>query len=83
MIELEDGLLPVIGKPENRYQGKFPADDTIFEKTRFRAEEVKSRMHETAYLNPTLPLYLKTEGANRQNISNITSRMESWDLSGN
>ncbi len=34
----------------------FLPDDTIFEKTKFRAEEVKSRMHETAYLNPELTI---------------------------
>ena len=34
----------------------FLPDGTIFEKTRFRAEEVKSRMHETAYLNPELTI---------------------------
>ena len=57
VIELEDGLLPVIGK--SRKTGtkvNFLPDDTIFEKTRFRAEEVKSRMHETAYLNPELTI---------------------------
>ena len=31
---------------------RFLPDPEIFEKTRFKAEEVKSRMHETAYLNP-------------------------------
>lgn len=30
--------------------------NTIFEKTKFRAEEVKSRLHETAYLNPELTI---------------------------
>ena len=57
VIELEDGLLPVIGK--SRKTGtkiNFLPDDTIFEKTRFRAEEVKSRLHETAYLNPELTI---------------------------
>ena len=57
VIELEDGLLPVIGK--SRKTGtkvNFLPDDTIFEKTRFRAEEGKSRMHETAYLNPELTI---------------------------
>ena len=34
----------------------FLPDDTIFEKTRFRAEEIKSRMHETSYLNPNLTI---------------------------
>ena len=56
-IELENGLLPVIGK--TRKTGtkiNFLPDPEIFEKTRFRAEEVKSRMHETAYLNPELTI---------------------------
>ena len=34
----------------------FLPDGTIFEKTRFKAEDVKSRMHETAYLNPELTI---------------------------
>ncbi|CUX42513.1 DNA gyrase/topoisomerase IV subunit B [Clostridium sp. C105KSO13] len=57
VIELENGLLPVIGK--TRKTGtkiNFLPDDTIFEKTKFRAEEVKSRLHETAYLNPELTI---------------------------
>ncbi|WP_122642951.1 DNA gyrase/topoisomerase IV subunit B [Luxibacter massiliensis] len=57
VIELENGLLPVIGK--TRKTGtkiNFLPDSTIFEKTRFRAEEVKSRLHETAYLNPDLTI---------------------------
>lgn len=57
VIELEDGLLPKLGK--TRKTGtvvNFLPDDTIFEKTKFRAEEVKSRLHETAYLNPELTI---------------------------
>ncbi len=57
VIELENGLLPVIGK--TRKTGtkiNFLPDSTIFEKTLFRAEEVKSRLHETAYLNPDLTI---------------------------
>ncbi len=56
-IELEDGLLPVIGK--SRTTGtkiNFLPDDTIFEKTRFKEEDIKSRLHETAYLNPRLTI---------------------------
>ena len=34
----------------------FLPDPTIFEKTRFKEDEVKSRMHETAYLNPNLTI---------------------------
>ena len=54
-IELENGLLPIVGKTrKSGTKVNFLPDDTIFEKTRFRAEEIKSRMHETAYLNPSL-----------------------------
>ena len=57
VIELEDGLLPVVGKTRKTgTKVNFLPDDTIFEKTKFRAEEVKSRMHETAYLNPELTI---------------------------
>ena len=34
----------------------FLPDPTIFEKTRFKEEEIKSRLHETAYLNPELTI---------------------------
>lgn len=56
-IDLENGLLPVVGK--TRKTGtwiKFLPDPEIFEKTRFSATEVKSRLHETAYLNPELTI---------------------------
>jgi DNA gyrase subunit B len=56
-MELEDGLLPVIGRTKKTGTTiQFLPDDTIFEKTRFRADEVKSRLHETAYLNPSLTI---------------------------
>ena len=58
VIDLEDGLLPVIGKSRNSgTKINFLPDDTIFEKTRFREEDIKSRLHETAYLNPNLTIY--------------------------
>ena len=56
-LELENGLLPKIGK--TRATGtciNFLPDPEIFEKTRFSATEVKSRLHETAYLNPQLTI---------------------------
>ncbi len=57
VVELEDGLLPKIGKTKKTgTKVNFLPDDTIFEKTKFRGEEVKSRMHETAYLNPSLTI---------------------------
>lgn len=57
VIELQDGLLPVVGKA--RGTGtivNFLPDDTIFDKTRFREDDIKSRLHETAYLNPNLTI---------------------------
>ncbi len=57
VIELENGLLPIIGKTRKTgTKVNFLPDDTIFEKTKFRGEEVKSRLHETAYLNPNLTI---------------------------
>ena len=50
-------MLPIVGKTKKTgTKVNFLPDDTIFEKTRFRAEEIKSRMHETAYLNPSLTI---------------------------
>ena len=57
VLELENGLLPTIGK--TRKTGtkiNFLPDPEIFEKTRFKEDDVKSRMHETAYLNPELTI---------------------------
>lgn len=56
-VELVDGLLPVIGKAKGTgTKVNFLPDDTIFDKTRFKEDEIKSRMHETAYLNPALTI---------------------------
>ena len=55
--DLVDGLLPTIGKTrETGTKINFLPDDTIFDKTWFKEEEVKSRLHETAYLNPGLTI---------------------------
>ncbi len=57
IIDLVDGLLPVVGRTkETGTIVNFLPDDTIFDKTRFREDEVKSRLHETAYLNPSLTI---------------------------
>ncbi len=56
-LELQDGLLPVVGKTkESGTTINFLPDDTIFDRTRFKEDEVKSRLHETAYLNPALTI---------------------------
>ena len=55
--KLDKGLLPVIGKTKKTgTKINFLPDPEIFEKTRFKEDEVKSRMHETAYLNPKLTI---------------------------
>jgi len=65
VIELKNGLLPTIGKTrETGTEITFLPDDTIFEVTRFRADWLKSRMHESAYLNPGLILHFVN---NREN----------------
>ena len=57
VVELEDGLLQKIGKTKKTgTKINFLPDPEIFEKTRFREDDVKSRMHETAYLNPKLTI---------------------------
>ena len=57
VLDLIDGLLPIVGKTrETGTTINFLPDDTIFDKTRFKEDEVKSRLHETAYLNPKLTI---------------------------
>ena len=57
VTELVDGLLPVIGKAKGTgTKINFLPDDTIFDKTRFKEDDIKSRLHETAYLNPALTI---------------------------
>ena len=56
--ELENGLLPVIGRTkETGTETTFIPDGEIFEHTRFKGEWLESRLHETAYLNPELTIH--------------------------
>ena len=70
-IELEEGLLPKLGKTRQTGTSiNFLPDPEIFEKTRFSATEVKSRLHETAYLNPELTIRFEDKrGAEVENIT--------------
>ena len=62
VLDLVDGLLPMIGKTKaTGTEVNFMPDDEIFEKTRFKADAVKSRLHETAYLNPALTIYFENK----------------------
>ena len=59
-VELVDGLLPVLGKTKTTGSKiNFLPDSEIFERTDFSAAEVKSRLHETAYLNPKLTIHFE------------------------
>ena len=69
-VELINGLLPTIGRTKQTgTKINFLPDPEIFEKTRFKAEELKSRMHETAYLNPELTIIFEDRrGAQTERI---------------
>lgn len=59
-VELQNGLLPVVGRAKDTGTSiQFMPDDEIFDHTVFKAEEVKNRLHETAYLNPALTIYFE------------------------
>ena len=70
VVELENGLLPKLGKTKKRgTKINFLPDPEIFEKTRFKEDEVKSRLHETAYLNPALTIiYEDKRGEDTEHI---------------
>ena len=57
VMALEKGLLPRQGRTSKTGTSvNFVPDPEIFERTDFSATEVKSRLHETAYLNPELTI---------------------------
>jgi len=69
-VKLENGLLPKIAKTKKTgTKINFLPDPEIFEKTYFKEEDVKSRMHETAYLNPKLTIIY--EDRRKDNIEHI------------
>ena len=81
-LELEEGLLPKLGRTRQTGTSiNFLPDPEIFEKTRFSATEVKSRLHETAYLNPELTIHFEDKEVQRSRILPIMSRTVSLDLS--
>jgi DNA gyrase subunit B len=62
VVELNAGLLPTIGRTkETGTEVNFLPDGEIFEQTRFRADWLKSRLHETAYLNPNLTIFYENK----------------------
>lgn len=57
-LKLKKGeLLPVVGKSKKTgTKITFVPDDTIFDTVKFKAESVRERIRETAYLNPALTI---------------------------
>ncbi len=47
-------------------QVRFLPDNEIFEKTYFKADSIKSRLHETAYLNPDLTINFENKRYNEE-----------------
>ena len=58
--DLIDGLLPMIKKSKGHGTTiNFLPDDEIFDTVKFGAEDIKSRLHQTAYLNPELMIHFE------------------------
>ena len=80
VLKLEKGLLPIIGDTKKTgTKITFLPDPTIFEKTRFKEDEIKSRLHETAYLNPALTIVYDD---NREGMDEHITFHEEDGLSG-
>ena len=59
-LELKDGILEPVSKArESGTSISFLPDIEIFERIRFKEEDIKNRLHETAYLNPGLTIHYK------------------------
>ena len=66
-----NGLLPKKGKTSKTGTLiRFKPDGMIFEKTRFKEDDIKNRLHETAYLNPGLTIHYtdEREGSKEENV---------------
>ena len=70
VIELNDGLLPIVKKTKQTGTSiRFLPDKKIFEKIKFSSDDVISRLHETAYLNPELKIFF--EDRRKEEIINL------------
>ena len=58
--KLVRGLLPIVGKTKKTgTRINFSPDPEIFANTKFKADWIKSRLHETCYLNPGLTIHFE------------------------
>lgn len=78
VTELEDGFLPVVGKCNKSDTGTkvtFYPDDTIFETTEFKADTIKKKLKEIAFLNKNLLIRFTD-----QNTGEETSYQEEFGI---
>ncbi|SHO48725.1 DNA gyrase/topoisomerase IV subunit B [Anaerocolumna xylanovorans] len=69
--KLVDGLLPVVGKCTKNDTGTsvtFYPDDTIFETVEFKADTIKKKLKEVAYLNKNLSIHFLDENTKEETI---------------
>ncbi|MFQ8840676.1 MAG: hypothetical protein ACLR8P_06880 [Clostridium fessum] len=70
----------MVGKTERPERRSISPDPEIFEKTRFKADWLKSRLHETAYLNPKLTILYENKRAGEAEKGDLFGRTASWRM---
>lgn len=71
VTELVDGLLPVVGKCNKSDTGTkvtFYPDDTIFETVEFKADTIKKKLKEIAFLNKNLAIHFLDQNTGEEKI---------------
>lgn len=71
VTKLEKGLLPVVGKCAKSNTGTkvtFYPDDTIFETVEFKAETIRKKLKEIAYLNKNLKIVFQDEHTGEEKV---------------
>lgn len=71
VTKLEKGLLPVVGKCAKSNTGTkvtFYPDDTIFETVEFKAETIRKKLKEIAYLNKNLKIVFRDEHTGEEKV---------------
>ncbi len=71
VTKLEKGLLPVVGKCAKSSTGTkvtFYPDDTIFETVEFKADTIRKKLKEIAYLNKNLKIVFRDEHTGEEEV---------------
>ena len=67
--KLVKGKLPIVGKSKNTgTKINFSPDPEIFANTKFKIDWLKSRLHETCYLNPNLTIHFENHFGGKEEI---------------